>query len=202
MWWIVQASLFQYVEPLILRSKFCETGIPSMFTLPQLKSTLTAPPCTNLHSDPFRLETTPPLPLFDFAAFNFDPVTLSPRRRSPDPPSCASYQDTCGPGLSFRDIDLSSSYWPVGSHDLWPLRVEPAAVWTPSSSTWPQSPPFRWSRWITGLVRISMGLHLLWEEPQKLWRQNYFCDYYFFFYIFQGRNQQAFQFPPVTSDAI
>lgn len=38
-------------------------------------------------------------------------------------------QDTCGPGLSSRDIDLSSSYRPAVSHDLWPHGVKPAAVW-------------------------------------------------------------------------
>lgn len=40
-------------------------------------------------------------------------------------------QDTCGPGLSSRDIDLSSSYRPAVSHDLWPHGVKPAAVWAP-----------------------------------------------------------------------
>lgn len=34
--WITQAGLFPYAEPLILLGKFCETDIPSLFTLPQL----------------------------------------------------------------------------------------------------------------------------------------------------------------------
>lgn len=90
---------------------------------------------------PSSLTGTPP-PLFDFVAFNFDLFTLS----SPLPHHSIN---CCDPGLSSRGIDLSSSYWPAVSHNLWPLRVKPAAVWTSSSSTWPLSPPLRWSRWIS-----------------------------------------------------
>lgn len=42
---------------------------------PRVKSTQTVFPCMKLDSDSFRLETGLSLPLFDFVAFNFDPIT-------------------------------------------------------------------------------------------------------------------------------
>lgn len=89
----------------------------------------------------------PSLPLFGFVAFNFDLFTLSPPL-----PITLINRPRAG---HMRLWLIQPWHWPLifilSRCFPWPLtsELEPAAVWTSSSSTWPLSPPFRWYRWIT-----------------------------------------------------
>lgn len=148
-----------------------------MFTLPQLKSTLTI----------FLNEARPWLPqarparLLCFTAR----LQIWTSSHFPATPHRSINPDTCGSGLSSSGIDLSFSYWPAASHDPWPLRVEPPAVWTSSSLTWPPITSLWKVQMDCSLLRMATGLHcyLNTEPPRssvperRLWLQNSFCDY-------------------------
>lgn len=123
------------MNPFILLSKFCETGIPSVITLPQLTRHGQCPLCLTLH----RLIFIPsPVALHHnhlrSAHMAYPAVTLT----------------------SHLPIDLLYPMTP----DL--SRVKPTSVWTPSSyssSTWLLSQPLQMSQMDYSLLFTQLWLH-------------------------------------------